>query len=637
MSKIHDIKKYILITTIIVPFCILFVVVNDRLNHSQIKDIGENFLSEKISKEEIDNLIKQLKKQNKQSEISFIEGAILKKENKLKEAKIKFNEVLQSKNINSSYLMEVYTYVFLAEIAQQEKDYENLNKFTKNAFYNINPKYYDENIDIIKKIIKLLNTTQSSRKVAIDILNKLIKSNKISNDFRLYALDRLGLLYFMNNQYSNSSEINLNYILLANDIGKQKEYAKSIVDLATIFKQLKGNETAIVAIQKALDVKIDDKVERGKFKPYAYLNLAEIYVCVNKYEDALKSVNEIQKYKGYYNEEDYRDFKILANVIKIRCYINIDKKKEAAKLIEETEKLLKEDKSWYFIDKELEFSIAKAQYYKSIGYYDSSIEEYLKALEYSKKEGNYYKEVIIIEELIDIYKATDDSENFYKYTLQLIDLKEYMEGLRYEDYSKYIIQSTTDKKKLLDEYEFKVKAYKIVFIVSIAFSIIYYLLYKRIKNIKKLSQRDGLTNIYNRRQFNKVYKKLIYSNKKFSCIILDIDHFKSINDIHGHKTGDEVIIGVCNEIKKNLDSDCSFYRYGGEEFVIIIKNKEKKDVISLAEKVRIKVQDLTWNQGINVTISLGIAFKIDSTNNIIEIADKNLYKAKESGRNKVAY
>lgn len=308
----------------------------------------------------------------------------------------------------------------------------------------------------------------------------------------------------MNNQYSNSSEINLNYILLANDMEKQKEYAKDIVDLATIFKQLKGNETAIVAIQKALDVKIDDKVERGKFKPYAYLNLAEIYVCVNKYEDALKSVNEIQKYKGYYNEEDYRDFKILANVIKIRCYINIDKKKEAAKLIEETEKLLKDDKSWYFIDKELEFSIAKAQYYKFIRYYGSSIEEYLKALEYSKKEGNYYKEVIIIEELIDIYKATDDSENFYKYTLQLIDLKEYMEGLRYEDYSKYIIQSTTDKKKLLDEYEFKVKA----------------------------------------------YKKLIYSNKKFFCIILDIDHFKSINYIHGHKTGDEVIIGVCNEIKK---------------------------------------------------------------------------------------
>lgn len=71
--------------------------------------------------------------------------------------------------------------------------------------------------------------------------------------------------------------------------------------------------------------------------------------------------------------------------------------------------------------------------------------------------------------------------------------------------------------------------------------------------------------------------------------------------------------------------------------MIIIKNKEKKDVISLAERVRIRVQDLTWNQDINVTISLGIAFKIDSTNNTIEIADKNLYKAKESGRNKIAY
>ncbi|MCR8747071.1 tetratricopeptide repeat protein [Romboutsia lituseburensis] len=131
----------------------------------------------------------------------------------------------------------------------------------------------------------------------------------------------------MNNQYSNSSEVNLNYIFLANDMGKQKEYAKAIVDLATIFKKLKGNETAIEAIEKALDVEIYDEDERGKFKPYAYLNLAEIYICLNKYEDALNSVNEIDKYKKYYNEEDYRDFEILANVIKIRCYINIDKKK----------------------------------------------------------------------------------------------------------------------------------------------------------------------------------------------------------------------------------------------------------------------------------------------------------------------
>lgn len=637
MSKIYDIKKYILITTIIIPFCILFIVVNDRLNHSQIKDIGEKFLSEKISKEETDNLIQQLKKQNKQPEIYFIEGAILKNEYKFKEAKIKFYDVLESKNINSSYLIEVYTYVFLAEIAHKEKDYDNLNKFTKNAFYNINPKYYDENIDIIKKIIKLLNTTKSSRKVAIDILNELIKSNKVSNEFRLYALDRLGLLYFMNNQYSNSSEVNLNYILLANEMGKQKEYAKAIVDLATIFKQLNGSETAIEAIQEALDVKIDNKVERGKFKPYAYLNLGEIYVCINKYEDALDSVNEIKKYKEYYNEEDYRDFEILVNVIKIRCYVNIDKKKEAEKLIEETEKLLKEDKSWYFIDKELEFSIAKAQYYKSMRNYNSSINEYLKALEYSKREGNYYKEVRITEQLIDIYEVTDDSKNFYKYTLRLIDLKEYIEGLRYEDYSKYIIQSTTDKKKLLDEYEFKVKVYKITFIVSIVLFIIYYLLYKKIKSIKKLSQIDGLTNIYNRRQFNKVYKRLIYNNKKFSCIMLDIDHFKSINDTYGHKVGDEVIIGVCNEIKSVLDSDSSFYRYGGEEFVILIENKEKKDVINLAEKVRIKVQNLIWNQDMKVTISLGIAFKMDSEKNTIESADKNLYRAKEEGRNKVIY
>lgn len=165
------------------------------------------------------------------------------------------------------------------------------------------------------------------------------------------------------------------------------------------------------------------------------------------------------------------------------------------------------------------------------------------------------------------------------------------------------------------------------------------------KELYKLAHTDFLTSIRNRANFFensiKLLKKSNNENKKFSVLMIDIDHFKKINDTYGHDTGDKVLIEFCNIVNDIIQKDMIFGRLGGEEFAITIFNKEQSSIYKLSEKIRdkcatsqIKVEDIN----IQFTISMGVVFKENENESIDEIlhkADQLLYKAKNSGRNRV--
>lgn len=162
-----------------------------------------------------------------------------------------------------------------------------------------------------------------------------------------------------------------------------------------------------------------------------------------------------------------------------------------------------------------------------------------------------------------------------------------------------------------------------------------------IGNLKIWSRYDGLTELLNRRAFENIYDKLYdiyrFSEEKFSILMLDIDNFKSINDIHGHQVGDKVLKNVAKCIKGNVREGDIVARYGGEEIVIILRNIDKKKAKIIADRIRCLISTL-WIDGANVTVSIGIStFGIDSYNkeNLIYIADKCLYEAKSIGKNRV--
>lgn len=164
--------------------------------------------------------------------------------------------------------------------------------------------------------------------------------------------------------------------------------------------------------------------------------------------------------------------------------------------------------------------------------------------------------------------------------------------------------------------------------------------------IREMSIRDELTGAYNRRhimeQIESERQRVSRGGSRFAIGMLDIDHFKSVNDTHGHLAGDEVLRTVSNVIRNSLRSVDFYGRFGGEEFLIIMTRTDIKGAMLYAERVRGAIEQRRFpDVGINfrVTVSLGLteyqgSEKIDK---MIARADKALYRSKDGGRNRVEY
>lgn len=155
--------------------------------------------------------------------------------------------------------------------------------------------------------------------------------------------------------------------------------------------------------------------------------------------------------------------------------------------------------------------------------------------------------------------------------------------------------------------------------------------------------RDPLTQISNRGAFNEALSREICAFKRhsanFSLMVIDIDFFKQVNDTYGHIAGDNVLKAVAQVIKKTLRRSDEVFRYGGEEFVVLLSNTEIAGAQFIGERIRREIKKLTVHahEKINVTASIGISStnKSRDVNDTLYHADKALYQAKESGRDKV--
>ena len=160
-----------------------------------------------------------------------------------------------------------------------------------------------------------------------------------------------------------------------------------------------------------------------------------------------------------------------------------------------------------------------------------------------------------------------------------------------------------------------------------------------------LSVTDPLTGLYNRRHFEDTLEREFLRasryNNHLSFAIIDVDFFKKVNDTYGHSTGDYVLKEVAYLILQNLRKTDMVFRYGGEEFAVIITETPKEKAIVPLERLRKAVEEYPFSynsQNINITISIGISEvceNITTVHQLFDDADKALYKAKENGRNQI--
>jgi diguanylate cyclase (GGDEF)-like protein len=161
-----------------------------------------------------------------------------------------------------------------------------------------------------------------------------------------------------------------------------------------------------------------------------------------------------------------------------------------------------------------------------------------------------------------------------------------------------------------------------------------------------LAMHDGLTGLFNRRAIEgKIGSELSFASqgkRTLSLILLDIDHFKAINDQYGHQAGDDTLRQLAQVLTENLRQyDCAG-RWGGEEFILILPGTNLSEASTIAERLRIKTSETKFllenSTPLSVRISLGIACVSDhypSLSKFVDAADQALYQAKQSGRNRV--
>lgn len=163
------------------------------------------------------------------------------------------------------------------------------------------------------------------------------------------------------------------------------------------------------------------------------------------------------------------------------------------------------------------------------------------------------------------------------------------------------------------------------------------------KNIalQNLSVTDKLTQLPNRLKIDEQFAFNIESCKrydaKFSIALLDIDHFKQVNDTYGHQIGDYVLVKLANIFSSNLRQTDMVGRWGGEEFLVLCPNSSQEETVQLAEKLRRLIEKEVFKDVGKVTCSFGVTSfrKGDAEDSILSRADESLYVAKEKGRNRV--
>ena len=182
-------------------------------------------------------------------------------------------------------------------------------------------------------------------------------------------------------------------------------------------------------------------------------------------------------------------------------------------------------------------------------------------------------------------------------------------------------------------------------LIIMAFISYFYSIYQNMYQnlLFKQSNVDPLTNLYNRRYVHELVENDSVSFQKkgihFGVLLIDIDYFKKINDLHGHKCGDRVLVELSKILEQNVRDSTIVSRWGGEEFLIVIEDAHADALMQFAERLRSVVEEtiMIEEKQIQITVTIGgaVAHQNESIEDVLMRADKALYYGKENGRNQV--
>jgi len=155
--------------------------------------------------------------------------------------------------------------------------------------------------------------------------------------------------------------------------------------------------------------------------------------------------------------------------------------------------------------------------------------------------------------------------------------------------------------------------------------------------LEQAAQHDAMTGLLNRRQFYTITESQLPTQQQFSLLLVDTDRFKSINDVFGHLKGDEVLVSLARTLEACIRTEDYVFRWGGEEFAILLPRTPLETAMQIAETIRVAVSRIAIPGLPRFTVSIGVARReqSESIDELFKRVDDALYRAKNEGRNKV--
>ena len=537
--------------------------------------------------------------------------------------------------IYNNYLIDCYyTYVKNDKVVL-----ENIDKNIDNA----TAEDWNKHSNLITSDLFLCINFEDGIDFLLDRIEKILeKEDDLNTEASLKLIDTLALMNYNRGLYSKALErcMEIETILKRNDgslSSSLENYhkARNMYIMGSIYNALGNFNLAKEILEDGLNIDIENQDMDNQTKVAIYHNLINIYV---EEKDSEELGEIVLQYEKFFKENSNARDEITYYIMSVKYYIekyelygledDLNKAKYFMKLIDE-----------YYDGNKTSLHNFRGQYnlYDNyLKYLDGDVygalEKYKESLEASTEN---IEKRNILQNMIRIYKKEENYEEACKYTEQLSELKEAESLLINEDYTSYSIEKYENELEVKRLNKEKLHNYIKIFILILVSTVSIVVMFMRNKRLRENNITDGLTKVYNRVRFNEIYEKKLKVKEEFYLYIFDIDNFKKVNDTYGHMTGDEVLKKVAKATKDAVGNKGSIYRYGGEEFVVLTDYRDEVSVIKMAEDIRKNVEALKWDNGMNITISLGIANSREERENVLEVADKHLYVSKTTGKNKV--
>ncbi len=574
----------------------------------------------------------------------FIKALKLYEENNFKDAEILFENILKSDEKDSAVLF--YSSLYLNQCKNEINGYgdftlvENSLNVMKDYSTLSNKTYF------IWQLISSVMTDIKSREKIIIILESYLKEAKdLTLKSSLKIKGFTAMLKMANEEYGESIYMYYDILSEAQKIKDSESRAriqiKSYEYLGNMYFILEDYETALKYYNKAVHIPVKNQTDNALAKYGTYINRSESYIQLKNYEKAKECSLETEKIIPYLPE----NIAVGVKVFRYKNLLLLESRKNNFEKAQEYYNLcleyLKEDKGSAFLNGSMYVEIAHCEMLYLQGKYDEAIEK-LNILLKKDLEEEWGFDTSIYFMLLELYKKTDQSEKYFETGKNIYKAeKKFNDNLK-KDYIEFVKNSY-----ILDQMKKHERITKIKIISLGGFAFLAFIsIIMGAFQIKKLNRKnftDALTLVYNRKYMDFLIEKPLKKPINAAIVMIDIDHFKNYNDYYGHPAGDIVIKKTADILKKSLRKDDVVIRYGGEEFLLILKNADSeifKDIYKRIAK-NLKDENIPHEKSPvsdRVTISVGVCFKhFEKTLNLkesIKEADKALYISKENGRNR---